>query len=128
MSFIVPEKFRFTQRGRWYSDVTFGNNGLFYVPHPNAASSFVLKVIASDGEGWEHVSVSLPTRCPTWTEMSYIKGLFWGEEDCVLQLHPPASQYVNNHPYCLHLWRPVDQTVPTPPGWMVGFKDLGVLT
>ena len=60
---------------------------------------------ASEGAGWEHVSVSLPDRCPTWEEMSFIKNLFWDEEDFVIQIHPAGSDYVDLHPYCLHLWR-----------------------
>ncbi|MCR4532718.1 hypothetical protein NUV62_17465 [Acinetobacter venetianus] len=70
--------------------------------------------------GWEHVSVSLPARCPTWEEMCFIKSLFWGEDDCVIQYHPPKSDYVNNHQYCLHMWRPIEQSLPTPPSFMVG--------
>ncbi|TXH71415.1 MAG: hypothetical protein E6Q83_03625 [Thiothrix sp.] len=53
-----------------------------------------LKVIASVEEGWEHVSVSLGNRCPTWDE-----------EDMVIQFHPAKSEYVNLHPHALHLWR-----------------------
>ena len=38
---------------------------------------------------WEHVSVSLPDRCPTWEEMCFIKDLFWNSDECVVQYHPP---------------------------------------
>lgn len=79
-----------------------------------------LRVVVSWGGGWEHVSVSLPTRCPTWDEMCWIKRLFWDDEECVVQFHPPKSQYVNNHPFCLHLWRPTETTIPTPPTEFVG--------
>jgi hypothetical protein len=70
------------------SDATYGNNGAFLIPSPGTRA--MLQVIASDGAGWEHVSVSLKVRLPTWTEMSYVKDLFWGEEETVLQLHPPG--------------------------------------
>lgn len=59
--------------------------------------------------GWEHASVSLRNRCPTWDEMCAIKDIFWGEEEAVMQVHPPRSEYVNLHPYCLHLWKPIGQ-------------------
>ena len=72
--------------------------------------------------GWEHVSVSRRDRCPTWDEMCLVKALFWDEEDCVIQYHPPRSEYVNNHPNCLHLWRPIGVSLPMPPSIMVGFK------
>jgi hypothetical protein len=83
-----------------------------------------LRVIATDGEGhapiWEHVSVSLPNRCPNWEEMSYIKGLFWAENETVVQFHPRKDQYVNKHPHCLHLWRQPGVELTLPPMEYVG--------
>lgn len=82
--------------------------------------------IASNGCGWEHVSVSpgSPNRkkCPTWDEMCAIKDMFFEPEETVVQYHPPRSEYVNNHPYCLHMWRPTDCEIPRPPSIMVGIK------
>lgn len=123
MSFRVPNQYRL-RTGHMASDERNGNNGVFFVP--TRPGQPPLKVIASDGaledgsQAWEHVSVSLPNRCPTWAEMCAIKALFWGPEDTVVQYHPPRSDYVNNHPYCLHLWRPVDAELPRPPALMVG--------
>jgi len=85
--------------------------------------SFMLRIIASNEDGWEHVSVSLPKRCPNWREMCYIKGLFWDEGDRVVQYHPPKENYINCHPFCLHMWRPIGVEIPMPPYWMVGFKS-----
>ena len=78
-----------------------------------------LTVIFSSGEGWEHVSVSTPGRCPNWDEMCVVKEYFWDAEDAVMQLHPPRSTYVNVHPNCLHLWRPTKTAIPLPPDYMV---------
>lgn len=78
--------------------------------------------IAGVGDGWEHVSVSLQNRCPTWSEMCAVKAAFWDPEDCVVQFHPPQSRYVNHYPYCLHMWRSLDAAQPMPPEWMVGPK------
>lgn len=74
-------------------------------------------VIASDGGGWEHVSVHPcnAKRCPTWEEMCAIKDMFFLPEETVVQYHPPKSDYVNNHPYVLHLWRPLNTEIPRPP-------------
>lgn len=74
-----------------------------------------VRVVFSWGEGWEHVSVSYPNRCPTWDEMCRVKDMFWNDEECVVQYHPPKSEYVNIHPYCLHLWRKCGQNVELPP-------------
>lgn len=66
--------------------------------------------VASNGLGWDHVSVSPCNKkrqaCPTWEEMCAIKEMFFEPEECVVQYHPPKSQYVNIYPYCLHMWRP----------------------
>ena len=116
--FHVPEKFRLTT-GSWRSDASYGNNGVFLVKLKHGQD---VRTIAGEGMGWEHVSVSRTDRCPTWEEMCFVKNLFWNDEDCVVQLHPPKSEYVNCHPYTLHLWRPIGQTIPMPPSIMVGPK------
>jgi hypothetical protein len=79
-----------------------------------------LKFIASWGEGWDHVSVSRTDRCPTWEEMAWVKDRFFEPEEAAMQLHPPQSQYVNRHPFCLHIWRPHRSIVPLPPIEFVG--------
>ena len=119
MSFRVPNQYRFRDLSSLYgSDDNVGKQGAFLIPF----QSHNLRVIASDGMRWEHVSVSLPNRTPNWKEMCYIKDLFWDEEDVVIQYHPPKSQHIDNHPYCLHLWRPIKEKIPTPPSIMVGVK------
>jgi hypothetical protein len=73
-------------------------------------------VIFSRNADWEHVSVSLPDRCPTWAEMQFWKEMFWSDSETVMQLHPSKDRYVNNHPFCLHLWRPRrGMKIPVPP-------------
>jgi hypothetical protein len=79
-------------------------------------------IICSDGEGWEHVSVSNHRYTPSWDDMCAVKDLFFSPEEVVMQLHPKRSEYVNNHPHCLHLWKPMGVEIPTPPNWMVGVK------
>jgi hypothetical protein len=58
--------------------------------------------------------------------MDSMKRMFWDDDDCVMQLHPPRADWINNHPYCLHLWRPVNITIPQPPGWLVGNRDANI--
>lgn len=103
-----------------------GPYGAFFVQGPCGEQ---LKIISSAGDetGWEHVSISTRRRTPNWMEMCFVKDLFWSDEECVMQLHPPKSDYVNNHPHCLHLWRPTLVDIPRPPSIMVGYKDLGEL-
>jgi len=107
------------------SDESFGNNGAFILKlNKRHLAHQCMRAIASDEGGWEHVSVSFQRRTPTWEEMCIVKDLFWDGDDCVVQYHPPESAYVNNHPYCLHLWKPRGVPMPMPPEWMVGFKEL----
>jgi len=91
-----------------------GSDGGYAIAYlPGTKKPF--NIIFSFGGGWDHVSVSYVNRCPTWDEMCYIKNIFFDEEECVVQYHPPKSEYVNNHPYCLHMWKPQNQELPTPP-------------
>lgn len=96
--------------------------GAFFIPSP--ATGTTLKVIASVGEGWDHVSVSLPNRCPNWTEMERVKRLFFRDDETAMQLHVPPTDHINNHPFCLHLWRPLVGSIPRPPGILVGIAGL----
>lgn len=79
---------------------------------------------ADHSAGWEHVSVSLlgGHRLPTWDEMGYVKRLFWGPDEAVLQFHPPESAYVNNGEV-LHLWRKPTAEAELPPPILVGFPS-----
>lgn len=79
----------------------------------------VMRVIASWAEGWDHVSVSRPNRCPTWAEMDFVKRVFFKPDEFVFQAHPAESDYINIHPFCLHLWRPQHEKIPIPPKYMV---------
>src|SRR6516225_4312936 len=115
--------------GEFASKPEWGAYGQFFVQGPCGEQ---LTIVASGAdaddtvsEGWEHVSVSTRRRCPNWIEMCFVKDLFWSEGECVIQFHPPRSEYVNNHRYCLHLWRPRDGNFPLPPKILVGIKDAG---
>ena len=119
MTFKVPNKYRIRD-GRCGSGDAIGNAGAFGVPLKRGQRVFV---IASDGLGWEHVSVSRRDRCPTWDDMCQVKDLFWEDDDCVVQFHPPRREYVNNHPYCLHLWRQCGSNFPLPDPVLVGIKE-----
>lgn len=121
MSFHVPEKFRITF-GQLGSGPEIGNAGAFAIKLKNAQLVFA---IASDALGWEHVSVSRKDRCATWGEMCQVKSIFWDAEDCVVQYHPPESDYVNQHPNCLHLWRPTSGGLIRPPSIFVGYTAHG---
>lgn len=90
--------------------------GIFIIPF--ARTGVELRVMASAGSPemrWEHVSVSLPGRCPNWPEMDHVRSLFWRDDETVMQLHVPRADHVNVVSTCLHLWRPLDVEIPRPP-------------
>ena len=115
-----PQKLRHV-RG-WPGDETCGK---FEVK--SCIDRAVITVVASSGYGWDHVSVSRLNRSPNWMEMEQIAALFFKKDESAVQYHVPAADHVNNHPYCLHWWRPLDASLPRPPAIFVGYKDLGVL-
>ena len=106
-----------------------GNNGAFLIPVVitnngrevmlHDQSDLILTIVVSDQDGWDHVSVSLPNRVPSWAEMCFVKDLFFDAEEPAMQLHPPRSRYVNHHENVLHLWRPYNRSIPFPPLIMV---------
>lgn len=134
----VPEEYRFKNHPlpMFRSDSSSGNNGAFIIPH-HRISGYEYFAMASDGTlagndliPWEHVSVTVrpkdknATRCPTWEEMCFIKQLFWGPKEVVIEFHPAEEDYISNHQYCLHLWRHTKIEIPTPPSITVGIKGL----
>ena len=113
MSFGLPEKYdqyRQPLRG------DYGNrtNGFVAIKQKGVGIQF------SNGDGWEHVSVSRRSSMPTYEDMCWVKDLFWSNDVCVMQLHVPKDDHINYHPFCLHLWRPINgEEIPRPPRYMI---------
>ncbi len=89
--------------------------GAFIIPYGNKK----LLVISGCGDGWDHVSISLKHRCPTWDEMCFIKNLFFERDECAIQFHPSESDYINIGKTVLHIWRPQEQEIKMPPRYML---------
>ena len=102
---------------RYYGNIGGDETGVFAVPSP--IDKAILTVVASSGEGLDHVSVSRPNRCPNWTEMEHVKRLFFRDDETAMQLHVPPSDHISICGTCLHLWRPIAAEIPRPPAWMV---------
>lgn len=93
-----------------------GIMGFYFDPVNQKKYCFVF----SWGGGWEHLSVSTPNKTPDWDTMCRVKNVFWDEEEACVEYHPKKSEYVNQHPHCLHIWRPLEVELPTPPKIYVG--------
>lgn len=96
------------------------DEGGIYHMRSKSAPGVVLRIIASNGQGWDHVSVSTPDRCPTWDEMEQVKRFFFEDWETAVQFHVPPSEHVNYHPFCLHLFRSQRTTISRPPAHLVG--------
>jgi hypothetical protein len=125
----VPEQFRKPNAGPGYVSRLGDPFGVFECKSPlKNPIAWNLMILATGGLGWFHVSVHawlqvgkrFRQRTPLWEEMCFVKGLFWDDEDVVMQLHPRRSEYVNLHAHTLHLWQPQHQEIPTPPKILVG--------
>jgi len=126
MRLVVPtilERGRIRE-GRYASDESFGFDGAFLITDYGGAR---LKIISCDGagpeaQGWEHVSVGCNGRPPQWDEMCFVKALFWGDDETVVQYHPRKDDYVNHHPFVLHLWKRDGEEFELPPAEFIGPK------
>ena len=74
-----------------------------------------LRVIEScesyDREDWYHVSASFENRLPSWEDMREVKEAFCGKDREAYMVLPPEKRYINDNPFVLHLWCPIDGPV-----------------
>jgi hypothetical protein len=57
---------------------------------------------------WLHVSCAFADRLPSWADLRDVKTVFCGPQRLALSIMPSEAEYVNIHPYVLHLWCPLD--------------------
>jgi hypothetical protein len=67
-----------------------------------------------DGRLWHHLSVSRADRIPSYHDVNDVKDVFIGRAHIAYQVFPPRARHVNIHPYCLHLWSPLEGDEPLP--------------
>lgn len=63
----------------------------------------ITEVAEREGAPWSHVSMSHHACLPTWEEILEAKVLLLGDR-LAIQVLPPKDEYINLHPYVLHLW------------------------
>ena len=61
-----------------------------------------------NGKKWLHVSFARQSRMPSYDDMILVKRAFIGEARKAIMVLPDKANYVNLHPYCLHLWHCLD--------------------
>ncbi len=103
-------------------DNTLAFGGEYYDTNTNRTLNFMMSIQG----GWEHLSVSMPSRTPTWDQMCTMKEIFFDDEEECVEYHPRKSEYINAHPHCLHIWRPrMDElvTMYQERGWVVPSEE-----
>ena len=98
--------------GKLASDDSYGFNGCFLVP----LEGELWHVILGDGMGFRHLSVTNAQKkiLPSWTVLTRLRDAFFDDSSWVVQYLPPKDQYVDDHPFCLHLWESIDEPMPHP--------------
>lgn len=58
---------------------------------------------------WLHVSVSRKSQVPSYADLEEVKRIFVGLDRKAIMVMPAASEHYNHHPYCLHLFAPLER-------------------
>ena len=98
----IPHQLKNTPVGYQYEGDGFGA-----AIYRNKAQGLLVLVSLSmmeNGEHFLHVSVSRKSRLPSWDDLKRVKNAFIGEDREAVHVLPKQSDYINLHPYCLHLW------------------------
>ena len=61
----------------------------------------------NDGTYFVHCSLSRRSRLPSWQDVKVVKDAFLGEDVEAFHVLPKKEEYINLHPFCLHLWQPI---------------------
>lgn len=67
-----------------------------------------------DGRRWLHLSISRRSRVPSWEDLTGARDDLLPADRYAYQVLPPRDRWVSIHPYCLHLWVPLDGGPPLP--------------
>ncbi len=67
----------------------------------------ILATVQPDTAGtpWYHVSYSLADKTPTHEQTCLVRAAMFKPTAVVVAVFPPVDEYVNLHPFCLHLWQ-----------------------
>jgi len=70
--------------------------------------------IERDQKAWVHLSVSRKNFLPSWEDLVLVKEIFLGQDSAAIQVLPPKKEWVNIHPFCLHLYQCLEDENPIP--------------
>lgn len=79
---------------------TFLGDAKMFLSHPDGD----LRCIVGKEEGRWHLSMSHPSRYPTWDEMADARYRFIPNRAHMAMLAPPREEFINAHDTTLHFW------------------------
>lgn len=88
----------------WRRTMSWGPEGYVYDKVLEAMRVIETRTTAYDGKEWLHVSVSRPSKMPSYDDLKAVKQLFIGDDRYAYQVFPPLAKHVNIHNYCIHLF------------------------
>lgn len=99
----VEPKFRRPVPSDW---TQVGPDSMFAWSHTSGLRVICSTDTMEDGGTWLHVSVSRSNSLPSWDDLKLVKDAFIGRNHEAVQVLPRDEDFVNLHPFCLHLWSP----------------------
>lgn len=87
-----------------WPDEEFGVDGRSYRSTITGETTILSVAVELDGKRWLHFPTVGTERPVDWRELVRRKELFLGAESRAIQVLAPRSEWVNIHPYCLHLF------------------------
>lgn len=101
---VLPANWRLVEKGE---------DGAAYMCTTAPIAVIVSASTEADGRRWLHVSLSRPSRIPSWEDTKNVKEIFIGDRYAYSVL-PPRAKYVNINPHVLHLFAPLEGDPPLP--------------
>ena len=105
MGFIDGVRIRMYQlESRGWKLIENRVDGVMYQNRSDKLAAIVSVAKEADGKEWVHLSVSKPSRVPTYDELCKMKELFLGDDLEAYQKFVARKDHINIMPNCLHLW------------------------
>lgn len=74
----------------------------------NSGMSVIISGELHESKKWAHLSFARKTRLPSYADMIRVKHVFLGDDKKALMVLPGIDEWVNIHPFCLHLYHCLD--------------------
>lgn len=83
-------------------------DGIKYTQAATGLTVIVSGARELDERRWLHMSLAHPERLPSWNELRDTKRWVLGARVKAVMVLPEETEYVNIHPFCLHLFASID--------------------